>query len=240
MMPDFKTTPIVALDVPSIEAAQELVRALGDQCGFYKVGLELFAAEGPHVVKWLRSQRKEVFVDLKLHDIPNTVRSAARAVSALGASLLTAHASGGETMMRAAVEGAIEGGGDCGILAVTVLTSLDATGLAGVWGRDVDELNVGPEVMRLAGIAMAAKARGIVCSGQELSLIKETFGHGLDALVPGIRLPGGDTHDQARVMTPGTAARYGARWLVLGRAVTGAVDPADAMARVWGELGANR
>jgi orotidine-5'-phosphate decarboxylase len=157
-------------------------------------------------------------------------------VSALGASLLTVHASGGEAMVRAAVEGAAEGGGDCGILAVTVLTSFDAASLSNVWGRDPEDLHVGPEVMRLAAIALAAQARGIVCSGQELGMIAEMYGTGLRALVPGIRLPGGDAHDQVRVMTPGLAATSGARWLVLGRAVTAGPDPAGAMAQVWAEL----
>jgi orotidine-5'-phosphate decarboxylase len=224
-------TPIVALDVPSLREAQALVRALDVRCDFYKVGLELYAAEGPHVVRALREQGKRVFVDLKLHDIPNTVRSAARSVASLGASLLTVHASGGEEMMRAAVEGASDGNGACSVLAVTVLTSFTADALAAAWGRDED-VTVGYEVLRLAGAARRAGVPGVVCSGHELALIREHYGHGLQTLVPGIRLAGGVAHDQHRVMTPDVAARLGADYLVLGRAITEAASPAAAMGEV--------
>ena len=243
-------TPIVALDVPTLAAARKIVAQLDDQCDYYKVGLELFAAEGPAVVQWLRGEGKHVFVDLKLHDIPNTVQSAARAVARLGASLLTVHASGGAAMIAAAVQGALEGSIDsahrntgsnsitaygCGILGVTVLTSMDATSLGQAWGRgDVD---VASEVTRLAGFVKTAGALGVVCSGHELRGLKASFGSELTALVPGIRLAGGQAHDQQRTMTPGAAAAAGADYLVLGRAVTAASDPAEAMAAVWQELG---
>ena len=228
-----RVTPIVALDVSSLAAAQALVEQLGDSCGFYKVGLELYAAEGPAVVTWLREQRKAVFVDLKLHDIPNTVKSAARSLAQLGASLLTVHASGGTAMVRAAVEGAEEGGG-CSILAVTVLTSLDASALGAAWGRS--SLDVQEEVLRLAHIAAEAGARGIVCSGREVEALRGAFGARLAPLVPGIRMAGGSLHDQARVVTPAMAALLGAEWIVLGRAVTGAADVRAAMQAVWAEL----
>jgi len=250
--------PIVALDVPTIGAAQKLVAQVGDHCDFYKVGLELFAAEGPSVVYWLRGEGKRVFLDLKLHDIPNTVQSAARAVARLGASLLTVHASGGEAMIRAAVQGAregsangaqhpadgaqhpINGGGEsatqCGILGVTVLTSMNAASVGAAWGRS--NVSVEQEVLRLAGLVRSAGALGVVCSGHELSSLKQTYGRDVAALVPGIRLAGGDAHDQVRTMTPGAAAKAGADYLVIGRAVTGAANPAEAMALVWGELGA--
>jgi len=223
-------TPIVALDVPDRRAAALLVGRLGSHCDFYKVGLELYAAEGPAVVQWLRGEGKRVFVDLKLHDIPNTVRGAARSVARLGASLLTVHAVGGSAMVRAAVEGASEGGGACEILAVTVLTSLDAATVGSTWGRA--PVDVTAEVVRLAGLASAGGAAGVVCSGHELGALRLAHADQLGYLVPGIRLSGGATHDQQRVMTPGAAAQAGARWLVLGRAVTGAEDPVAALSTV--------
>jgi len=234
---------IVALDVATLAEAQALVGRLGASCDFYKVGLELFAAEGPAVVRWLRSQGKRVFVDLKLHDIPNTVRGAARSVARLGASLLTVHASGGREMIAAAVagagegaaEGAAEGGaGPCGILGVTVLTSMDAGGVEEAWGRQ--QVVVQGEVERLAGLVADAGAAGIVCSGHEAAGVRARFDDRLGLLVPGIRLAGGATHDQRRVMTPAAAAEAGARWLILGRAVTGAADPVAAMAAVRADL----
>ena len=146
--------PIVALDVASVGDAMALVNRLGESCRYYKVGCELFTAAGPHVVQAIRELGHEVFLDLKLHDIPNTVRGAARSASRIGASLLTVHASGGVEMMRAAVEGAGEG---CGILAVTILTSFDADGVAAAWGRE-SSLSVEGEVERLAGMAAGQAA----------------------------------------------------------------------------------
>ena len=234
-----RTTPIVALDVPDRAGAAALVRALGDHCDFYKVGLELFAAEGPSVVQWLRDEGKRVFVDLKLHDIPNTVRGAARSVARHGASLLTVHASGGREMIAAAVTGALEGGGEAGatgfqILGVTVLTSMDATALGAAWGRSA--VDVEAEVLRLAGNVREAGGAGIVCSGHEAAPVRARHGDALGLLIPGIRLDGGATHDQKRVMTPQAAAVAGARWLILGRAVTAAPDPVAAMAEVHASL----
>ncbi len=234
-------TPIVALDVADRSAAHAIVSRLGDACHFYKVGLELFAAEGPPIVSWLRDAGKSVFVDLKLHDIPNTVRGAARSVARHGASLLTVHASGGSEMIRAAVEGANEGAagafaesGGCGILGVTILTSMDAAGIDVVWGRD--QVNLTDEVVRLAGLVRAGGGAGIVCAGHEAPAVRATFGHALGLLIPGIRLPGSDTHDQRRVVTPKAAADAGARWLILGRTVTGAHDPVAAMELVRASL----
>lgn len=229
--------PIVALDVPDRVGAEAVVQQLGATCGFYKVGLELFAAEGPAIVAWLRAQGKEVFVDLKLHDIPNTVRGAARSVARHGASLLTIHASGGAAMIAAAVAGAREGAPDdrCGILGVTVLTSTDGNGLATAWGRS-DPVDVQQEVLRLAGTVAEQGGAGIVCSGHEAAAVRGVHGDRLGLLIPGIRLPGGDAHDQRRVMTPRAAMDAGARWLILGRAVTGAADPVAAMGTVHASL----
>jgi orotidine-5'-phosphate decarboxylase len=227
-------TPIVALDVASAQEARVLVDALGGQCGFYKVGLELFTAVGPSIVEWLRGIGKEVFVDLKLHDIPNTVQGAARSVARHGASLLTVHASGGSDMVRAAVDGAAEVSPTCGILGVTILTSLDGAAVGTAWGRP--PVTVEAEVLRLTGLLAAGGGAGIVCSGHEAAAVRGAFGDRVGLLIPGIRMAGGAAHDQRRVMTPRAAAEAGARWLILGRAVTGAADPAAAMAAVWAEL----
>jgi len=223
--------PIVALDVPNADRAMALVGELGDACRYYKVGLELFTAEGPAVVRAVRDAGSDVFLDLKFHDIPNTVRGAARSAAALGARLLTVHASGGRAMLEAAVEGA---GERCGVLAVTVLTSMDAAGQAAAWGRAA--LDVRDEVLRLADLARAAGAHGVVCSGDEVAGVRERHGDALRVLVPGIRLAGSATHDQARVATPLAAAAAGASYLVLGRAVTAAADPREAMAEVARQL----
>jgi len=226
------TTPIVALDVSSADEAMKIVGSLGDRCRFYKVGSELFTAEGPSVVKHVRNAGCDVFLDLKLHDIPNTVRGAARSAAALGVRLLTVHASGGSAMIAAAVEGA---GDRVGILAVTVLTSFDDTSLAEATGRS--DVAVTEEVARLASLAERAHAHGIVCSGVEARNIQQQFGERLAVLVPGIRMSGGATHDQRRVVTPSEAAAAGARYIVVGRAVTAAADPRAAMDGVLRELG---
>ena len=225
--------PIVALDVAGLAEAQALVARLEGAARFFKVGMELFTAVGPAVVGWLREAGHDVFLDLKFHDIPATMRGAARSAAALDVRLLTVHAAAGPDGVAAAVEGAGEG---CGVLAVTVLTSLDAATLARTWDRPPAGLSVEAEVLRLAGIAADAGAHGIVCSGQEVGRVRAAYGDRLAPLVPGIRLAGGATHDQARVATPASASADGARYLVLGRAVTAAPDPAAAMAAVHAEL----
>jgi orotidine-5'-phosphate decarboxylase len=230
------TTPIVALDVPTMTDAMTLVDRLGERCAFYKIGSELFTAEGPRVVREIVGRDRAVFLDLKYHDIPNTVAHAVRRAAALGVKLLTVHASGGETMTRAAVAAAADASsGACGILAVTVLTSLNDADLARAWGRD-DRLNPLDEVLRLAALAASAAAHGIVCSGLELRAVRERFGDSLATLVPGVRLSSDAAHDQARVITPAAAAALGARYVVIGRTVTAAPDPAIAMDRVLRDL----
>jgi len=233
------TTPIVALDVPTVAAAMRLVERLGDACRFYKVGLELFTAAGPSAVESVRATGAQVFLDLKLHDIPNTVRGAARSATVLGASLLTVHAAGGVDMMKAAVEGADAADAPsrrpaCRILAVTVLTSMDAPALAAASGRS--GIEPGAEVLRLSEMAAEAGVHGVVCSGHEVAAVRDRCGDKLARLVPGIRLAGGKQHDQARVVTPAEAARAGATYVVVGRAVTQAPDPVQAMERVRAEL----
>ena len=230
-----RAVPIVALDVPHAEAALQLVRALGDACRFYKVGSELFTAAGPRIVHVLREAGSEVFLDLKFHDIPNTVRAGVRSASALGARLVTVHASGGRAMLEAAVEGA---GDACAVLAVTVLTSHDAASLGESWGRAVGDVRA--EVLRLAALAHEAGVPGIVCSGEEAGAVRAAHGGQLRLLVPGVRLAGGASHDQARVVTPAAAAAAGASWIILGRAVTAAPDPAAAMRQVHEQLASPR
>ena len=226
--------PIVALDLPTAEAALALTDELASDCRFYKVGSELFTACGPSIVTALRDRGLDVFLDLKLHDIPNTVAGAVRSAAALGVRLLTVHAGGGEAMLRAAVTAA----GDpssCGVLAVTVLTSLDARQLAAIWGR-TSELDVSEEVLRLAASARDAGAHGIVCSGLEAREVRARFGSSLAILIPGIRLAGGHSQDQARVVTPAEAASNGARYVVIGRAVTAAPDRRGAMRQLLAQL----
>lgn len=222
--------PIIALDVPSLEAMRRLVDRLGPEADFVKVGLELFTAEGPGVVEWLHRNGRRVFLDLKLYDIPNTVRGAARSAASMGVSLLTVHAYGGAAMVAAAVEGA---GERTGVLAVTVLTSFDAPTLGAALGRESPETTA--EVVRLASVASGAGAHGIVCSGHEVRAVRSAHPR-LRPLVPGIRLPGGAAHDQARVATPEQAAADGAAYLVLGRAITAAADPSAALAGVLASL----
>ncbi|HEY8794557.1 MAG TPA: orotidine-5'-phosphate decarboxylase [Gemmatimonadaceae bacterium] len=222
-----KARAIVALDVPDAEQATELLAQLGPEADFVKVGSELFTAAGPELVTRMRTQRREVFLDLKWHDIPTTVRNAARAAAKLDVRLVTAHASGGRAMLDAAVEGA---GSSCGVLAVTVLTSFDAASLGEAWGRPIARME--DEVMRLAELARAAGAHGIVCSGAEAAAVRAVYGNTLRLLIPGIRVQGGNAHDQARVVTPEEALAAGASYLVLGRAVTGAPDPREALTSV--------
>lgn len=222
--------PIVALDVADRSAALAMVDRLGERCRFYKVGSELFTAEGPRVVAELRDRGCDVFLDIKLHDIPNTVRAGVRSAARLGARLVTVHAAGGRAMLEAAREG---GGADCGVLAVTVLTSLDAAELAEGWGRE--RVVVADEVLRLAGLAETAGVHGVVCSGLEVGAVAARH-PGLAPLVPGLRMTAGAAEDQKRVVTPAMAAAAGARYLVLGRAVTAAADPAAAFGAVLATL----
>ena len=227
------TTAIVPLDVPSATDALELVDHLGDRCRFYKVGNELFTAAGPGIVLELRNRGCDVFLDLKFHDIPNTVAGGVRNAAAMGARLVTVHAAGGRHMMEAAVSAA---GPSCGILAVTVLTSLTGAQIGEAWGRP-EVLDVAAEVMRLAELAASAGVHGIVCSGHEAGRVRDKFGERLAVLVPGVRAAGGATQDQARVVTPAAVAAAGARYAIIGRMVTAAPDRRGAMERVLAELG---
>lgn len=226
---------IVALDFDRRAPALKLVDALAAEAGFYKVGLELFTRTGPDVVGELVARDKSVFLDLKLHDIPNTVVGAVRAASAAGVRLLTVHAWGGPEMLAAAA-GAADA--DLEVLAVTVLTSISGYTLGQVLGRPgADPL---AEVERMVRMAQAAGVDGAVCSPHEASAVRAAAGPGFTIVTPGIRLAGGSAHDQARVATPATAAAAGADYLVVGRAITQAADPLEALRRVRTEAGADR
>ena len=238
--PDLRDRLIVALDVDSQAQAERLAERLDGLVRRFKIGSQLFTAGGPAVVEAIQKRGAEVFLDLKFHDIPNTVAGAVRSAAALGVRLLTVHASGGAAMLRAAqdeADSAAAKGRRCQLLAVTVLTSFDADALAATWGRQA--LAVEQEVIRLAGDAAAAGLHGVVCSGAEAAGVRAAYGERLALLVPGIRLAGGSSHDQRRVMTPAAAQAAGARYLILGRAVTAAADPRRAMATVLAELAAS-
>jgi orotidine-5'-phosphate decarboxylase len=225
--------PIVPLDVPTAARALELVDQLGDRCRFYKVGNELFTAAGPSIVRELIDRGVDVFLDLKFHDIPNTVAGGVRNAAAMGSRLVTVHAAGGVAMLDAAV--AATAGTRCGVLAVTVLTSMTPAEVAGAWGR-TDTLDLSAEVARLASLAAAAGAHGVVCSGREAGRVKAEHGSGLAVLVPGVRAAGGAAQDQARVVTPREAADAGATYIIVGRMVTAAPDRRVAMDRVLAEI----
>lgn len=217
----------VALDYPSANAALEMVETLGETAGLYKVGLELFSREGPPVLEALRERDKRVFLDLKLHDIPNTVAGAIRAAREAGAEIMTVHTAGGAAMLEAAREAA---DGSVRLLGVTVLTSLTAAEVEAVWGRAI--LSLREEVLRMAQLASQAELDGVVASAHEAATLKRRMGRDFLVATPGIRLPGSEGHDQSRVSTPGEAARAGSDLLVVGRAVTRAPDPREAMRRV--------
>jgi orotidine-5'-phosphate decarboxylase len=207
-----------ALDFGTWVEAEPFARTIAPAVGMLKVGLELFVAEGPPVVRAAAALGRPVFLDLKLHDIPNTVEGAARSAAASGASLLTVHASGGPAMIRAAVRGA---GGKLRVLAVTVLTSLDATALAEIGLAGPAEA----AVVRLARLAVGAGAGGLVCSPHEVRAVRAAVGPGPLLVVPGVRPPGADRGDQARVATPAEAVGAGADVIVLGRPLREAKDP---------------
>ena len=217
---DFQNRICAALDFASWREAEPFARTIAPHVGLLKVGLELFTAEGPPAVRAAASLGRPIFLDLKLHDIPNTVEGAARSAAATGAALLTVHASGGPDMVRAAVRG---GGGKVRILAVTVLTSLDAAALERIGLAGPPE----SAVVRLAKLAVEAGAGGLVCSPHEVAAVRAAVGPGPLLVVPGVRPAGSAVGDQARVATPEAAVRAGADVIVLGRPLRDAADPAE-------------
>lgn len=223
-MQDAREKLIVALDVANAAKAQSLVQTLGDAVCFYKIGKELFTAEGPTVVRDLVTSGKKVFLDLKFHDIPNTVAGAVRSAATLGVSMLTVHASGGSKMLKAAADAASQSEVKPTVLAITVLTSMSQDDLleVGVQG-DVES-----QVLRLAGLAINAGCGGVVASAQEAARLRQSLGSGFALVTPGIRPAGGIAADQARVVTPADAICAGASHLVVGRPISASDDPAAA------------
>lgn len=227
---------IVALDVNSRAEAVERVKAIGDSVGFYKIGLELFTAEGPGVVKAVRDLGKRIFLDLKLHDIPRTVERAVKSGARLGVELMTIHSVGGRAMIRAAADAAAEFGAEGPkILAVTVLTSLDQADLqdVGIGGRTPAE-----QVQAMAKFATANGAHGLVCSPREVGVLSKSLPAGSLFVTPGVRPAGATVGDQKRVATPAEAVRDGATHLVVGRPILAAADPAAAARAIRAEMAA--
>lgn len=220
---------IIALDVESAEQARALVSKIGDAAGFYKVGMELYAAAGMDFVRELTASGKQVFLDLKFYDIGETVKRAVANVAQSGVSLLTVHAQG--AVVRAAVEG--RAGSSLKILAVTVLTSFDQSDLDadGYSGMSVPEL-----VVRRVKNAVQAGADGIVCSPLELRSVRSVAGPQKILVTPGVRSPGAHKGDQKRVATPAEAVQNGANYLVIGRQVTRAANPREAVQLIRGEI----
>lgn len=222
----------VAFDVGTLAEALALDAVLGRGDELAKIGLELFAAEGPAAVRELKARGRRVFLDLKLHDIPNTVKGAAASAARLGADLLTVHATGGAAMVAAAVAGVRDAGGATRVVAVTILTSHDPANMPPGFAQPFD---LPAAALALTREALAAGAAGIVCAAPDLKPLRAALGPGFYAVTPGIRMSGGATHDQKRVATVESAVRDGASLLVLGRAVTAANDPRAALAAARAE-----
>jgi orotidine-5'-phosphate decarboxylase len=222
---------IVALDYPSAPPALALADRLQGLCRWFKVGLELFVAEGPSIVRELRHRDFSVFLDLKLHDIPNTVAGAVRSVAAIGAEFLTVHAAGGPAMLEAAAEAASSVPNAPQLLAVTVLTSMDQLELAAI-GIEHSPEN---QVLRLANTASAAGINGFVASAEEAASLRHRF-PAAALVIPGIRPAGSAIADQKRIASPAAALAAGASFLVIGRPITQAPDPAAATRAILEEM----
>jgi len=222
---------IVALDVASPAEARDLVQQLSSQIGWFKIGLQLFTAAGPAIVREIKQTGAKVFLDLKLHDIPNTVRHAVRSARELGADMFTIHLCGGAEMCRAAVEAC--SGSSTSLLGVTVLTSQNDQTLAEVGIK----ANVAEQALLLATLAKATGVSGLIASPHEISSLRERFGSYFTIVTPGVRPIGADQADQKRVMTPAQALNAGSDFLVIGRSITGAADPLAALNQILAEVG---
>lgn len=228
---------LVALDTTSLADAVDQTRAMRGAVAGVKLGLEFFNANGPAGVRQVIAEGMPLFLDLKFHDIPNTVAGAVRAVTPLGPYMLNVHASGGRAMMRAALDAASDTAAKVGVrrplmIGVTVLTSLGDGDLAatGISGTATDQ------VLRLAALAQAAGLDGVVCSAREIEPLRRECGRDFVLVTPGIRPAGSPAGDQKRVLTPGEAVRRGADYLVIGRPITGAADPAAAARDIAAEI----
>lgn len=227
-----KAELIVALDVPRLSDAVAVIDRLPPEISFYKVGLELFCADGPPVLQAITSRRKRVFLDLKLHDIPRTVERAVRAAAQHGAELLTIHASGGRAMLKAAADAARSCPRPPKLIAVTALTSLDQ--------QDLVDLGISRppavHVIALGDMAFKAGINGLVCSPEEVQALRARFGATPLLVTPGIRMPGGDAGDQKRISTPAAAVRAGSNYLVVGRPILQATDPVAAARQILKDM----
>lgn len=229
---------IVALDVHTMEDVKQLVSKLGDSVSFYKVGMELFYSVGPDVVKWLKAEGKQVFLDLKLHDIPNTVAGGMASLMSLGADILNVHAAGGFTMMKVTAERLKAESEKRGIpcpklIAITVLTSISQE----EWEGMGQTANIKGQVVRLAMLAKKAGLDGVVASPQEAGLIKESCGSDFLIVTPGIRPANASADDQSRIATPEAALLAGATHLVVGRPIRAAENPRAAALSIVEEMG---
>ena len=233
MTPALACPVYCALDTTDLDKAMALASAIKPWVGGIKLGLEFFNANGPQGVARIAGLGLPVFADLKMHDIPNTVAGGIRAVLPLGVAIVNVHAAGGRAMMKAAADAASAAGPKRPkVIAVTVLTSMDTTDLneTGVPGAPADQ------VIRLATLARDAGLDGVVCSAHEIAPLRKALGSDFTLVVPGIRPAGADTGDQKRIMTPAQAIRQGADWLVIGRPITGAADPASAARAIHDEV----
>jgi orotidine-5'-phosphate decarboxylase len=222
---------IVALDVPTKKEALDLVEQLRDQISFFKIGLQLYTAEGPEIVRAVLSTGAKVWLDLKLHDIPNTVARAVESAAGLGAQMLTIHLSGGPEMIRAAVTARKN---NLSILGVTVLTSATDQTLRTIGISD----KIDNQVLRLAKLGVEAGVDGLVASPHEVKMLRDQFGAKIKLVVPGIRPNWSETGDQRRVTTPRQALDAGADYLVIGRPITTHPQPREAVAKILDEIGA--
>ena len=234
-----KTELIVALDRPSAKEAAGILDLMPPEARWYKVGLELFTSDGPAAIARLQALKKNIFLDLKLHDIPNTVARAVSAAAGLGVSLLTVHALGGAAMLRAAAEAAKSSGARANapkIIAVTILTSHGAEDMASLG----IQRKIPDQVLALAEMALKSGADGLVASINEAQILRRNFGHDFILVLPGIRPAGSDAGDQKRVATPAMAMEAGADFLVVGRPIIDAKDPRAAAVSILEEMGSKK
>lgn len=228
---------IVALDVASMADVRQLVETLGDAVSYYKVGMQLFYSVGMECLTYLREQGKDVFLDLKMHDIPNTVAQGAASLTRLGVTMINVHASGGQAMMQAAAEKVAETAKTLNIprpklIAVTILTSMNDA----EWASLRNTASIPDQVVHLAKMAQAAGMDGVVASPQEAELIRTACGKNFAIITPGVRPHGAAVNDQSRIATPAAALQAGAHYLVVGRPITAAPDPRAAALAILEEM----
>lgn len=226
------TKPIIALDFPG---EKEVMSFLGqfEEKLFVKIGMELYMQEGPNIVRKVKEQGHDIFLDLKLHDIPNTVKSAMKGLAGLGVDLVNVHAAGGRAMMEGALEG-LEAGTPAGAkrAALIAVTQLTSTTEQQMQEEQKIALSLKESVLQYAQLTKQAGLQGVVCSVHEAQAIREACGDDFLRVTPGIRMPGGDSHDQQRIATPDGAKKDGSSLIVVGRAITGAVNPVKAYQEV--------